>query len=51
MGVFTPRAHPPVLTPGGPDDWNSLNDGYITLTPLSFRQQQSLEGRREIPWQ
>ncbi len=49
--VFMPPARPPVLTPGGPDDWNSLNDGYITLTPLSFRQQQSLEGRREIPWQ
>ena len=49
--VFLPPSHPPEWDPGKPDDWNSLNGGYITLTPLTFRQEQCIEGRREIPWQ
>ncbi len=49
--VFRPPAQPPDWNPGKADDWNSLNDGYITLTPLTFRQEQTIEGRREIPWQ
>ena len=48
---FTPPACPPKHTPGGMDDWNSLNDGWITLTPLNYRLEQPLEGRRTIPWE
>ena len=42
---------PPERTPGAMDDFNSLNDGYITLTPLTYSVAQSIEGRRQIPWQ
>ncbi len=49
--AFFPPSRPPQHTPGSLDDWNSVNDGYITLTPLSYRLEQSIEGRREIPWQ
>lgn len=45
------RSAPAQHVPGEPDDWNSLHDGYITLTPLTFRQEQPIEGRKEIPWQ
>lgn len=49
--AYYPPSRPPVHTPGGADDWNSLNDGYITLTPLGYHLEQSIEGRRAIPWQ
>lgn len=49
--AFYPPSRPPQVIPGGADDWNSLNDGYITLTPLGYHLEQSIEGRRAIPWQ
>ncbi len=49
--AFYPPSRPPQITPGNTDDWNSLNDGYITLTPLTYRLEQPIEGRRELPWQ
>lgn len=48
---FTPPSNPPKHTPGSLDDWNSLKDGWITLTPLNYRLEQPLEGRRMIPWE
>ncbi len=48
---FTPPNRPAQRTPGSTDDWNSLNDGWITLTPLNYQLEQPLEGRRQIPWQ
>lgn len=48
---FTPPCRPPQHHPGELDDWNSLNDGWITLTPLNYQLEQPLEGRRQIPWE
>ena len=48
---LTPPSRPGQHIPGSTDDWNSLNDGWITLTPLNYQLEQPLEGRREIPWQ
>ena len=47
---YWPPARPPQLNPQAGDDWNRLNEGWITLTPLTFRLEQPVEGRREIPW-
>lgn len=49
--AFYPPSRPPLHTPGNADDWNSLYDGYFTLTPLTYRLEQPIQGHREIPWQ
>lgn len=51
QSYYWPPSAPAPHTPGETDDWNSLHDGYVTLTPLTFRQEQPIESRREIPWQ
>ena len=51
QSYYWPPSLCPKHTPGETDDWNSLNDGYVTLTPLTYRQEQSIENRRPIPWQ
>lgn len=48
--LYHPPSHPPERTPGETDDYNSLNDGYITLTPIRFSLEQPIDGRRTIPW-
>lgn len=48
---YCPPSHPPERSPGADNDYDRLHDGYITLTPLRYSLQQSLEGRREIPWE
>ncbi len=42
---------PPKHVPGGQNDYDLLLDGFITLTPLTFRMDQPIEGRRDIPWE
>ena len=49
--VFYPPSRPPKYSPGKADDWNSLHEGWITLTPLRYQLEEPLEGRREVPWQ
>lgn len=49
--LFHLPSTPPKRIPGSLDDHNSLLDGYITLTPLTFRYEQPIAGRREIPWE
>lgn len=49
--LYYPPSTPPEHSPGADNDYDRLNDGYITLTPLGCSLQQPLEGRREIPWE
>lgn len=50
QSLYHPPAKPPERCPGADNDYDRLHDGYITLTPLTYRLDQSLEGRRAIPW-
>lgn len=51
QSLYHPPSRPPERSPGADNDYDRLYDGYITLTPLGYSLQQSLEGRREIPWE
>lgn len=51
QSLYHPPAHPPELHSGAKDDLNRLNDGYITLTPITYVMHQPIEHRREIPWE
>ena len=51
QSLYHPPSRPPERCPGADNDYDRLYDGYITLTPLGYSLQQSLDGRREIPWE
>lgn len=51
QSLYHPPAKPPERSPGADNDYDRLYDGYITLTPLTYKLEQSLEGRRQIPWE
>lgn len=51
QSLYHPPSRPPERCPGADNDYDRLYDGYITLTPLTYKLEQSLEGRRPIPWE